>query len=132
MTVEGVIWGANGCTTAEVVDVDTSADTLALTVRTREAKEGTACTQAIVEIEYRATSRFQHGIPGTTTVTHVHDGERVQVAEATPTASEPRPEVYITMGDQCVVMTDHQQKPTDCAGSLGQRQRLSGAHPCLP
>jgi hypothetical protein len=76
VTVEGTIWGSDGCTTAELADAsyDAAADELAVAVATteREATAADMCTQAIVEIEYRATVAFENGVPGTVVVTHDH------------------------------------------------------------
>jgi len=76
VTVEGTIWGSDGCTTAELADAsyDAAADELTVAVTTAErettATETIACTQAIVEIDYRATVEFENGTPGTVVVTH--------------------------------------------------------------
>ena len=73
VTVEGTIWGADGCTTAELADAsyDTAADELTVAVATtRQEGTDTACTQAIVEIDYRATVTFENGVPATVVVTH--------------------------------------------------------------
>jgi len=75
VTVEGTIWGADGCTTAELADAsyDAAADELTVAVATTEqetAGTDVACTQAIVEIDYRATVEFENGTPGTVVVTH--------------------------------------------------------------
>lgn len=76
VTVEGTVWGSDGCTTAELAEAsyDAAADELTVGVATteREAMATDVCTQAIVEIEYRATVTFENGVPGTVVVTHDH------------------------------------------------------------
>jgi hypothetical protein len=86
VTIEGTIWGADGCTTAELADAsyDVSADELTVAVATTQ-RTGTgtdACTQAIVEIDYRATVTFENGLPGTVVVTHDR-GDGVQTVTST-------------------------------------------------
>jgi len=73
VVVEGTIWGADGCRTARLptVNYSSAADELTVPVETAErADAGDACTQAIVEIEYRATVAFENGPPSTVVVTH--------------------------------------------------------------
>ncbi|WP_245180820.1 hypothetical protein [Haloarcula amylovorans] len=80
VAVEGTIWGANGCKTGKLLgtDYDAEADELTVAVGTKDREDaGDMCTQAIVEIEYRATVTFDHGLPATVVVTHDHgDGGR--------------------------------------------------------
>ncbi|WP_424001035.1 hypothetical protein ACOZ4I_15270 [Haloarcula salina] len=86
IVVEGTIWGANGCKTAELVDAayDGDADelTVAVAVTDREGAGG-GCTQAIVEIDYRAVVTVDGGLPGSVTVTHDHGDGPSAVATVT-------------------------------------------------
>ncbi|WP_434531267.1 hypothetical protein ACODNH_08675 [Haloarcula sp. NS06] len=73
VVVDGTIWGSDGCKTADLTDIsyDTSADELSLSVGTKEMPDaGDMCTQAIIEIDYRATVMFENGLPGTVAVSH--------------------------------------------------------------
>jgi hypothetical protein len=85
VTVEGTIWGSDGCQTAvlDSADYDAAADelTVAVAEATRE-DAGDACTQAIVETEYRARVAFDGGFPGTVVVTHDHGDGPQQVTTA--------------------------------------------------
>ena len=47
----------------------------------REGTEETACTQAIVEVEYTAIARFQQGLPGRVVVEHDHGDGPVLVTD---------------------------------------------------
>ena len=90
VTVEGTIWGADGCTTAELAgaDYDAAADELTVAVATTDREptgtEAIACTQAIVEIAYTATVTFDSGLPGTVVVTHDHGDGPEAVTTASP------------------------------------------------
>ena len=87
VTVEGTIWGSNSCQTAELdsADYDDAADELTITVATTEREDaGDVCTQAIVEIDYRATISFERGLPGSVVVTHARDDDSTQVTTASP------------------------------------------------
>lgn len=77
--VDGVIDGRNGCYTAELdrAVYDDEADELTVDVRAFEEGDG-ACMQCIVDVDYRATFRFDRGTPDTVTVRH--DGEQVTSA----------------------------------------------------
>ena len=90
ITVEGTIWGSDGCTTAELAAATYDADELTVAVATT-AREPTAasatdgevaCTQAIVEIDYRMTATFDAALPGSTVVTHDHGDGPEQVTTA--------------------------------------------------
>jgi len=87
--VDGTIWGSDGCKTAALdsANYDSEADELTVAVVTtdREDADG-ACTQAIVEVGYRAEIRFTGGYPGTVVVTHDRGEGAVEVAsESAPT-----------------------------------------------
>ena len=87
VVVEGTIWGRNGCQTAELVsaDYDAAADELTVAVATTERPDaGDACTQAIVEIDYEARVRFEHGTPGTVVVTHSRGSDTETVTTVSP------------------------------------------------
>ena len=74
VVVEGCIVGKNGCQ-QPVLDTavyDGDADELQVRVTTEAPSDTEACTQALVNLPYRVTVRFENGHPGTTTV--VHDG----------------------------------------------------------
>jgi len=84
VTVEGTIWGADGCTTAELdgVTYDAAADELTVAVATTERETtATAWTQTIVEIDYRSTVSFEGPLPGVV-VTHDRGDGPVEVARA--------------------------------------------------
>ncbi|MDS0282065.1 hypothetical protein [Haloarcula onubensis] len=71
IVVEGTVWGRDGCRTAELASVNYNADELTVAVATtRRADAGEACTQGVVEIDYRATVEFDDAAPGTVVVTH--------------------------------------------------------------
>jgi hypothetical protein len=76
VTVTGTIWGRNGCRTARLSGAtsDQGAGELTVAVETADETEETAvaCTQAIVEIEYRAVVSMSRGLPDTVVVTHDH------------------------------------------------------------
>lgn len=76
VVVDGVIDGRNGCYTAELerAEYDDGAGELTVDVRSFE-EDGEACTQCIVDVDYRATFEFDRGTPDTVTVRH--DGDRV-------------------------------------------------------
>ncbi|MBX0322904.1 hypothetical protein EGH21_07660 [Halomicroarcula sp. F13] len=85
VTVEGTIWGANGCKTAALssADYDATADELTVAVETVDRDDaGDACTQAIVEIDYEATVQFAAGLPGRVVVTHDHGDGPTEVTTA--------------------------------------------------
>ena len=88
VTVEGTIWGADGCTTAALAgaDYDPASGALAVDVATvREPSTGDAgCTQAIVEIDYRATATFETGLPDRVVVTHTRGQDSTEVTTAQP------------------------------------------------
>jgi hypothetical protein len=73
VTVDGSIWGHNGCQTATLGSANHNRETNELTVdvaTTREEGAGDACTEGIVEIGYRATLTFENGLPSRVVVTH--------------------------------------------------------------
>ena len=87
VTVEGTIWGPDGCATAELERADYDADSDELTVAVATARRGDVgdvCTQAIVEIEYRVTVSVEGAVPGTVVVTHDHGDGPEQVTSASP------------------------------------------------
>jgi len=87
ITVEGTIWGPDGCATAELDSAEYDADSDELTAAvatTRREDAGDACTQAIVEIDYRATVAFEGATPGRVVVTHDHGDGPQEVASAAP------------------------------------------------
>jgi len=80
--VTGTIWGSDGCKTAtlEAAEYDAGADTLSVAVATADREDaGDACSQALVEIDYRVRVPFPDGSPGTVAVTH--DGRAVTTAD---------------------------------------------------
>ncbi|MBV0902626.1 hypothetical protein [Haloarcula salina] len=86
VVAEGTIWGANGCKTAELAGVsyDGDADELTIAVATTDREgAGDGCTQAIVEIDYRAVVTVDGGLPGSVTVTHDHGDGPTTAATAT-------------------------------------------------
>lgn len=73
VSVEGTIWGTNGCKTAHLARAtyDADEDRLSVAVVTRDRADATeACTQALVEIDYEATFTFSNGTPGEVAVSH--------------------------------------------------------------
>lgn len=91
VTVEGTIWGSDGCTTAALADAayDVAADELTVAVATTDREStatdgGVACTQALVEIDYRATAAFAGSLPGRVTVTHDHGDGPERVTTVSP------------------------------------------------
>jgi len=83
VTVEGTIWGRDGCKTAELAsaDYDGEADELTVAVATTNRENaGDVCTQALVEIGYRATVEFDSGVPASVVVTHNRGDGPEQVA----------------------------------------------------
>ncbi|MHC3378992.1 hypothetical protein [Haloarcula sp. H-GB5] len=87
VVVEGTIWGSDGCKTADLTDVvyDTDSDDLSISIGTKEMTDaGDMCTQAIMEIDYRATVTFEDGLPGTVSVSHDTGGGLSPVTTATP------------------------------------------------
>jgi len=88
VTVEGTIWGADGCTTAELASADYDPDSGELTVDVATVREeptgDVACTQAIVEIDYEATATFENGLPDTVVVTHTRGQDSTEVTTAQP------------------------------------------------
>ncbi|MFC7132630.1 MULTISPECIES: hypothetical protein [Salinibaculum] len=93
VVVTGTIEGNNGCKTATLGDVsyDPAGDELSVDVQTTDradVDEDTACTQALVYIDYEATFTFDGGIPGSVSVSH--DGRGVMSAgHDSATASAP-------------------------------------------
>ncbi|MFB6224692.1 MAG: hypothetical protein ABEH86_13605 [Haloarcula sp.] len=86
VVVDGTIWGANGCKTAELTDAtyDAAADKLTVAVGTTEMPDaGDICTQAIMEINYRAVVTFKNGLPDTVVVTHDSGDGPTDVTTAT-------------------------------------------------
>ncbi|WP_235007186.1 hypothetical protein [Haloarcula mannanilytica] len=86
VVVEGTIWGANGCKTAELTDAvyDADADELTVAVGTTDMPDaGDMCTQAVMEINYRAVVTLANGRPGTVVVTHDSGDGPTDVATAT-------------------------------------------------
>lgn len=81
VVVTGTIWGSDGCKTAtlDAAEYDVGADTLSVAIATRDRGDaGDACTEALVEIDYRVRVTFSGGLPGTVAVTH--DGRAVTTA----------------------------------------------------
>ncbi|WP_276270548.1 hypothetical protein [Haloarcula litorea] len=70
VTVEGTVWGADGCKTATLAGADYDRGTLTVTVGTENREGADMCTQAIVEIDYRATVTLAGGLPETVEVVH--------------------------------------------------------------
>ena len=73
VVVEGSIWGSDGCKTADLTDIsyDPNTNELSISVGTKDMPDaGDMCTQAIMEINYRATVTFENGLPGTVAVSH--------------------------------------------------------------
>ena len=71
VVIDGVIWGADGCRTAELASVTLNDGELTVAVETTEREDaGDACTTGIVEIAYTATVEFSDGLPETVVVTH--------------------------------------------------------------
>ncbi|MBX0295441.1 hypothetical protein EGH23_11175 [Halomicroarcula sp. F27] len=86
VTVEGTIWGANGCKTGELLsaDYDAEAGELTVVVGTKDREDaGGGCTQAIVEVRYRATATFEGGLPDAVVVTHDHGDGGKEVTTVT-------------------------------------------------
>ncbi|MFW5929973.1 MAG: hypothetical protein ACOCT0_06115 [Halobacteriota archaeon] len=73
--VNGSIIGSDGCKTAalDAVEYDASEDEVSLDVVTQDRDDAGSCTQALVEIWYRARVYFEAGAPDDVSVTH--DGE---------------------------------------------------------
>lgn len=88
VTVEGTIWGADGCTTAELAGANYDAESGELAVEVATKREDTsgdaACTQAIVEIDYQVTATFENGLPARVVVTHTRGEASVEVTTAAP------------------------------------------------
>lgn len=88
VSVTGTIWGADGCTTAELASADYDPDSGELTVEIATKKEEStgdvACTQAIVEIDYEATVTFENGLPDRVVVTHTRGQDSTEVTTAQP------------------------------------------------
>ncbi|EMA10931.1 hypothetical protein C437_02827 [Haloarcula vallismortis ATCC 29715] len=85
VVVEGTIWGADGCKTAEMTEAayDSASDELRISVGTKQQTDaGDMCTQAIMEIDYRATVTFANGLPGTVVVSHDTGDGRSSVTTA--------------------------------------------------
>lgn len=83
VVVEGKIPGANGCHTAELAAADHEDRRLTVLVRSYEdADDDTACTQSIVEIDYRADLAFEGALPETVQVDHEAMGDRTTVTTA--------------------------------------------------
>jgi hypothetical protein len=84
VVVEGSIPGSNGCYRAELAGADHEDGRLTVLVRSYEdADDDTACTQSVVEIEYRAEVTFDGGLPDAVQVDHEAMGERQTVTTAT-------------------------------------------------
>ncbi|MEF8830000.1 MAG: hypothetical protein V5A23_00495 [Halobacteriales archaeon] len=87
VVVDGTIHGNNGCYTAELADAAVESGRLTATIRSYERRptgtESFACTQAIVEIDYRATATFEGGLPDAVAVVHETPGGTDTVAETT-------------------------------------------------
>jgi hypothetical protein len=78
VTVNGAIWGNDGCYTATLSDVAYTDGVVTATVDATERDdtgETTACMQCILEIRYEATITFDHGLPSEVVVVHGH-GDR--------------------------------------------------------
>jgi len=78
VSVEGTIWGSDGCKTAHLARAtyDTDEDRLSVAVVTTDRTDAAeACTQALVEINYEATFSFSNGTPSEVAVSH--DGREV-------------------------------------------------------
>jgi len=77
VVVDGTVWGSDGCATAALADATYDPETDELTVAVVETERddaGDVCTQAIVEVTYRAVVSFDPDgpLPGTVVVTHDH------------------------------------------------------------
>ena len=71
VVIDGVIWGADGCQTAELASTTLNDSELTVAVETTQGESaGDACTTGIVEIAYTATVEFSDGLPGAVVVTH--------------------------------------------------------------
>lgn len=85
VVVEGTIWAPDPSWTATVVDAsyDGGADELAVTVGITEREDADGpVVQCIAEIDYRTTTTFTDGLPGTVTVTHETNEGTETVASA--------------------------------------------------
>lgn len=82
VTVEGTIGGRNGCYTARLAEAATADGTLRVLVEAYEDRaEDEACTDALVDVEYRARFRFDGAAPSRVVVEHDSMGEVRTVAD---------------------------------------------------
>lgn len=73
VSVEGTIWGSDGCKTARLARATYDADEGRLSVAvvtTDRTDTAEACTQALVEIDYESTFSFSNGTPDEVAVSH--------------------------------------------------------------
>jgi len=86
VALRGTVRGSDGCKTATLDGAAyvAGADTLTVAVVTTDRQDiaDTACTEAIVEIDYEATVELAGGLPGSVAVTH--DGRPVRRVAVTP------------------------------------------------
>jgi hypothetical protein len=80
--VDGTIGGRNGCYTASLTSTSYEDGTLTVVVRAHEREDAEMCTEALVDIDYRATFTFSGDQPGKVVVEHRSLGERRTVATA--------------------------------------------------
>jgi len=83
VTVDGAIWGNDGCYTARLVEARGGADTLTVVVGAEP--EGTtprACVECIYRIDYEARFSFAESGPDEVVVVHVHGDDRTTVTTA--------------------------------------------------
>lgn len=82
VTVEGTIGGRNGCYTARLAAADSTDEGLRILVEAYEDKEeGEMCTEALVDIDYRATFEYEGELPERVVVEHDSQGEKRTVAD---------------------------------------------------
>ena len=82
VTVEGTIGGRNGCYWARLASTDLSDGTLRMLVEAYEDREDDeACTEALVDVDYRATVQFEESLPERVVVEHDSMGETRTVAD---------------------------------------------------
>jgi hypothetical protein len=84
VAVDGTIMGKNGCYTASLGSATLEDATLEVVVDSHERDDADACTQALVDIDYRASFTFEGRLPDRVVVEHDIDSERTTVAEASP------------------------------------------------
>ncbi|KAB1186689.1 MULTISPECIES: hypothetical protein [Haloferax] len=73
ITVEGCLWGANGCSVVRLAaaDYDSDSNTATVVIQTVEdVAPDEGCTQALVPLGYRAQLRFSFQLPAAIEVVH--------------------------------------------------------------